>query len=90
MDHLVAMSGHGGRPDLQLLDGLPVRQATSGRVAVLQPHGIRAVLRLDLRVGLSVREGSIVSGARAIGNSLKKMINNFQHSETQSSCPHLC
>lgn len=73
VQHLVAMSRHCRRANLlQLIDGIAIRQATASRVAVLQPHRIRAVLGLDLCIGLCIGKGTVVpcAAARTCGDSV--------------------
>lgn len=55
------MTRHRGRTNLQLIYGIAVGEPTARRITMLQPHGIRAVLGLDLCIGLRIRERPIVA-----------------------------
>lgn len=63
VQHLVSVSSHCRRANLHLINRVAVGEATACCVAMLQPHGIRAVLGLDLGIGLCVRERTIVTSA---------------------------
>lgn len=82
VQHLVAMTRHcRGTNLLQLIDGIAIRQATPGRVAVLQPHRIRTVLRLDLCIGLCIGKGPVMprSAARTCGDSVEVEWDHYYH-----------
>lgn len=56
LQHFMAVACHCRRTDLHIFQRIALGQATARSVAVLQPHGVCAVLGLDFGVGLRVRE----------------------------------